>query len=476
MLIWKTAWKNVWRNRVRSLVVIASVTAGIFAGIFAVAFMNGMIAQRFDAAINEEISHIQITGKNFILNNDPQIVMSYDEEISGKVSSVPGVEKVIERTLITGMAGTATKSSGVQIVGVNPEKEKEIFTLYRNIIPGTGDYFGKESRYDVAVIGEDLAKELNIIKFSIDSTVMVKLAGQKVPGKVIGKLKALSGKRFPNEKKFNSSVSSVLTAGELRKYGALVKKESWVFRANSRMTLTFLDKDNNQVSSVFRIAGIYSIKNSMYEQSMVFIKNDVLCRLTGIDEKSFHQLIIRISDIGKTTAITDELRAKLPGLDVKNWKELQPDLAMMTDYVHEIYGLFMLIILAALAFGIINTMLMVVLERTKELGMLTAIGMNKRKVFSMIMLESVFLSLTGGIAGMAVGWFTVLLTSHHGINFSQYAEGLEALGYSSRIFPEISVSFFVIVTIMIIITGIASSVYPALRALKLDPAEAIRTE
>jgi putative ABC transport system permease protein len=148
----------------------------------------------------------------------------------------------------------------------------------------------------------------------------------------------------------------------------------------------------------------------------------------------------------------------------------------MTDYIHQMYAFFMAIILAALAFGIINTMLMVVLERTKELGMLTAIGMNKRKVFSMIMLESVFLSIIGGGTGMIVGWVTVLLTARNGINFAQYAEGMEAFGYSAHVFPEISASFFIMITIMIILTGIISSIYPALKALKLDPAEAIRTD
>ena len=114
-----------------------------------------------------------------------------------------------------------------------------------------------------------------------------------------------------------------------------------------------------------------------------------------------------------------------------SWKKISPDLAMMTDMVSQFYLIFGLIILAALAFGIVNTMLMVVLERTRELGMLTAIGMNKRRVFSMIMLESVFLSLIGGVVGMIVGYLIITLTAHTGINLSQYAEGFEALGYSA---------------------------------------------
>ncbi len=475
-MILKTAWKNVWRNRVRSLVVIASVTVGIFAGVFSVAFMNGMIAQRFDAAIDEEISHIQVTGKDYALNNDARITMHRSDESISSIEEITGLEGTAQRVIVTGMAGTAARSLGVQINGIDPESERKIFKLYENIIPGTGDYFEKESKYDLALIGEDLAKELNIIRFAIDSSVLVRLSSFELPEQLIKKLESLSGKRFSNEKKFTSAVTKLLSRKELHEYGHIIKKEAWSFRENSKMTLTFLDRNDNQISSVFRISGIYDIKNSMYEQSQVFIRKEVLCRLAGIDDDAFHLLIIRLKDFDQTGRISEKIRTAYPDLEVRSWKELQPDLAMMTDYVHQIYGFFMAIILAALAFGIINTMLMAVLERTKELGMLTAIGMNKRKVFSMIMLESVFLSITGGITGMLTGWASILVSAKNGINFSQYAEGMEAFGYSAHIYPEITAGFFLLVTVLIIITGVASSVYPAMKALKLDPAEAIRTE
>jgi putative ABC transport system permease protein len=475
-MIWKTAWKNVWRNKVRSLVIISSVTIGIFAGVFSIALMNGMIAQRVDDALNEEISNIQITSKDFRINNDSQLIIDNSEETISTVRSIEGISGVCKRTIITGMANSAYKSTGVQIVGIDPEEEKNVFTLHRKIMPGTGDYFESESKYNLALIGEDLAKDLNIVRYSVDTTTISRLKEKGVPEEVISKLVPLTGKRFTNEKKFIKEMTSLFTAAESKRYGLLIREEAWSYREGARMTLTFLDKDNIQVGAVFRLTGLYKVANSMFEKSMVFVKNSDIKKLTGLPDNSFHEIVIKIANLEQTESITRTLAEKLPELEVISWKKIAPDLAMMTDMVQQFYLIFGLIILAALAFGIVNTMLMVVLERTRELGMLTAIGMNKKRVFSMIMIESVFLSLIGGVTGMIGSYILILITANSGINLSQYAEGFEALGYSALVYPQISAGFFVVVTILIIITGVVSSIYPALKALKLNPVEAIRAE
>jgi putative ABC transport system permease protein len=121
-------------------------------------------------------------------------------------------------------------------------------------------------------------------------------------------------------------------------------------------------------------------------------------------------------------------------------------------------------------------MMMTILERTKELGMLMAIGMNRGRIFRMIMLETIFLTIVGAAAGMLAGWGIIRYFGKTGIHFSSWGEGFEAIGFAAKVYPVITPFFFIIITVMVIFTAIISSVWPARKALKLDPAEAIRTE
>jgi ABC-type antimicrobial peptide transport system permease subunit len=108
--------------------------------------------------------------------------------------------------------------------------------------------------------------------------------------------------------------------------------------------------------------------------------------------------------------------------------------------------------------------------------MLMAIGMNKRRVFSMIMLESAFLTLTGAVIGLILSGVVANITHRTGINLDMWAEGLEAIGYSSIVYPVVTLSNYIGIVTLVIITGIVSSIWPARKALKLNPAEALRTE
>ena len=247
-------------------------------------------------------------------------------------------------------------------------------------------------------------------------------------------------------------------------------------KVKSKVVITLQDLNNNITSGAFRVAGIFSTDNNLYDESHIFIRFDDMARLTEFPETAAHEIAINIDNNENLLSVQNQVSEIAVGEEVMNWKELSPEMSYLTEIMDLYMYIFIVIILLALLFGIINTMLMVVMERTKELGMLMAIGMNKRRIFSMIVLESILLSLTGGVIGILIGAFSSWYFGIHPIDLSMWAEGYQQLGYDAFVYTSVQPELLVNVTIMVIFTGVIAAIYPAYKALKNNPADALRIE
>ncbi len=246
-------------------------------------------------------------------------------------------------------------------------------------------------------------------------------------------------------------------------------------RLKSKVILRFQNPDGDLTEAAFSVNGIFQTSNTMFDETNVFVRKSDLDQVTGTDN-GIQEIALILQNIDDIPAAEAAIKAKLPAMEVRNWVELRPDMGMITSAIAiEVY-IILGIILFALAFGIVNTMLMIVFERTRELGMLMAVGMSKSRVFRMIMLETVFLTFIGGIVGMALSIGLVGLFSHYGIDLASMSKGLGAFGFDPKIYPYISTVFYINLTVMIFCTGILSAVMPARKALQLNPVEAIRVD
>lgn len=247
-------------------------------------------------------------------------------------------------------------------------------------------------------------------------------------------------------------------------------------RMGSKIVITIQNMQGDLVYGLFRVTGIYKTSNGMFDEANVFVQKSDLADLTGFDPATSTEIAILMEKTEETGTAVKMLEQALPGLSVLPWNILEPTLKMLSSMMDQMSYFLLAIILAAMAFGIVNTMLMSILERTREIGMLMAVGMNRSKIFRMIMLETIYLALVGTAAGVAVSALTIQLTARNGINFAKWAEGFESLGYSALVYPSIYSSLYLTLTIMVIITAILASIWPARKALKLNPAEAVRHE
>ncbi len=247
-------------------------------------------------------------------------------------------------------------------------------------------------------------------------------------------------------------------------------------KLNSKVVITLLDVDNNITYGAFRVVGIYKTANSGFDESNIFVRKSDLSKLINLPPDVCHEIAVLAQKNDEVEGIKSKIEEIVPNLKVMSWLELSPEVRYMAEAMDLMMYIFIGIILLALLFGIVNTMLMVVLERTKEIGMLMAVGMNKQKIFLMILLETVFLSLTGGVIGVALG---ALISKHFEttpIDLSSWMEGLSGMGFDTLIYTSVEWPILINVTIMVLITGVISALYPAYKALQNDPSEALRTE
>jgi ABC-type lipoprotein release transport system permease subunit len=474
-MIWSIAWKNVWRNKKRSLVVIVAVTLGIISGVLLIGIMEGWVKQRLNDAIYNEVSHVQIHNSEYVKNEEINLTIRNPEEITRSIDTLKELSACVKRTKIVAMANTPWANTGVIIYGVEPEREKQISEIFKKIVPDGGEYLNDQKSGNI-LISDKTAEMLKLKQYIVTDSVIERLREEKVPSSVLTKLEDLKDIRFKSPKDFREALRKEFRVKDLNRYGLLITDKALDYRIRNKIQITISDREGTPVQGIFRVCGVYKTTNTGFDQATVFVNAGELAKLYGGNEILTHEIAILLKNIEDAGIVKEKLDRIPGGNSVRTWKELAPDAAMMNDYMIIYYFIFIGIIMLALAFGIINTMLMSVLERTKELGMLMAIGMNRRRIFKMIMLETIFLTLVGAITGMISGWMITKFLGKTGIHFSGWGEGFEAIGFAARVYPVITVEFLIFTTILVIVTAMVSSVWPARKALRLNPVEALRTE
>lgn len=245
----------------------------------------------------------------------------------------------------------------------------------------------------------------------------------------------------------------------------------------NKVVLTFESPNADLITTTFRIAGTFTATQVREEETMVFVRFHDLTSMAGMPGEA-NEIVAKLNQPDKLDAYLARLKIRLanPALAIEDWEQAAPDMAMVSSMIYQMDIIVTTIVLIVLAFGIVNTMLMVVLERFKELGILMAVGMNRLRVFAMILFETILLSLAGGVGGMVLGFLTIKLVYRTGINLSLFSEGLSGWGFKEVVHPELELRVYGIITIAVILTAVLASFYPALRALSLNPSEAIRKE
>ncbi len=238
-----------------------------------------------------------------------------------------------------------------------------------------------------------------------------------------------------------------------------------------RLVLITQGADGLNRESGYRIAGLYDADGTGLEKTFVFTGVERLQAMVGADV--YTEISIRL----RQEPVMFQLKARLveffTGLEVLNWQELEPQAAAMFVFADSAFFIWYFIMMGALVFGLVNTLVTSVMERVRELGMLRALGMRSKGVVAQVVLESSVLMLIGVAAGLLAGWL-LIVSLGDGIDLTQWAEGVEAFGLRGLLQPVPLMGDVVLIGIMSLVLGIVASLYPALRIVRIKPLEALR--
>ncbi|HEY9164614.1 MAG TPA: ABC transporter permease [Candidatus Kryptonia bacterium] len=232
--------------------------------------------------------------------------------------------------------------------------------------------------------------------------------------------------------------------------------------------------DGSIGSEACRVVGIFETFDSGFDQGHVYIPMQTAQQLLGADGR-ISEFVVNPIDAKKADMVADNIRSKLANsYEVLTYRQMLPLLVMQVQLYDETIYIFYAIIVIALIFGIVNTMLMAVMERTHEFGVDMAIGMSNRRIFAMILTEAAFLGIVGTAVGLVASFAIFIPLSYSGWNLAMFSESLRSLGVGTTIYPILTASSLVNATVIIPISTVIGALYPATRAIRLRPVEAIR--
>lgn len=225
----------------------------------------------------------------------------------------------------------------------------------------------------------------------------------------------------------------------------------------------------------YHVLGIYDTQNDMVDGMQAFISLDDASTLLS-SPGQITTVAIKLQDRDQTDAVVQQIAAQLGDqFEVEGWQKLLPEVAQSVDFHESVGKVITLILFSIVALGVANTVLMSVVERLREFGVMMAVGTSARQIFRIIIYEGLLLGLLGFGIGLAIGYALVSYFGVHGLSFSKQADAVQVMpGVTRILYPHLSLARMFYISTAVLLVIIASSLYPAWKIARMLPLQAMR--
>jgi ABC-type lipoprotein release transport system permease subunit len=243
-------------------------------------------------------------------------------------------------------------------------------------------------------------------------------------------------------------------------------------RVGKRVVLMSQDPDNEIADRGFRVVGIFESDVTGFEEGNVFIGKQAAQKMLRIGDTTTEIVFLGDSYRNVEPTYSKVVSNVDSSLDVSRWSEVATYLGSMLKVMDGFVVIWMIVIFLALSFGLVNTLVMAVFERVREIGLMLALGMKPSNIVGQIIIESMLLLSVGLVIGNVLAVSTIQ-PLRGGIDISVVAEGMEMMGAASVLYPRLYLSDMILANVIVLSLGFLASLSPAWRASRYEPVEAI---
>ena len=466
---YRMAWRNLWRNRRRTLITVASVFFAVFFALIMRSLQLGSYDHMFRNVIESYTGYLQIQHEDFWDNKTIDNLFEYTPVIEQTVMKDNNALATVPRFESFALASSGTLTKGVLVMGIDPEKEKYLSNVRGKLVKFrlSEENIAKLRKTDLP---EKLKKEFDLFRgnaYSGKTSMMIEL----------GISTKDSAAFMPVIEKIASCETGYIKTGEP---GALIGDKLATFlRVEIGDTLILISQGyhGTTAAGTFRIAGIVKLPTPDLDNKIVYLPVDICQEFYNAPGllTSLAVSINKNSD-SEINRMISSLRSDLKSpLKVTGWREMNELMINQMDADSK-SGIVMIgILYLVIAFGIFGTVLMMTAERRREFGVLVAVGMQKSRLASVIILEMIYIGIMGIAAGIAASLPVIFYGFYHPYRLSgELAKMYEDYGLEPILtFMPID-TYFIWQSVVVAIIILIAIVYPVSKIYKMDVVNSLK--
>lgn len=413
--MWLLAWRNLWRNKTRTGITMTAIAASLALQLCSMGVADSMYGKLTEGAVRTAGGDFLVHAEGYWRSRGSDLLIEEGDALIAQAERTPHVEIAIPRILMSGIIRSARESAGAEIVAIDHEREARLVDPAKNLVEG--EFLGDNVK-DPIVLGKKLVDDL---------------------GLKIGK----------------------------------------------RVVVMVTRPDGEPGRGLFRLGGVLDTGSPLLDKGAAYVRLDGARKALGLEGSEITQLGVLVDEREQRHLAAHLFEASLDlkartATETLTWDRAMPQMVDFIEIDANSNAIFAFIIFLVVAFGIANTFLMAVLERIRELGLLSAIGLKPRRIAGLVLRETVVLAIVSIAIGLALGFGAHSLIAANGIDYAELsgAGNMEMAGVvmddmviRSVLEPARWINACVVVFGLVIL----SALYPAWRATRLDPAQAMRT-